>query len=247
MAKSKDKKKKEPKVDVKKIDGSQGSEEQPQKEVKVKKDKKKKIKVEKVGSPKKETKKKKGSVPQDKTSLELLREEAIALGMLKKDAEKFESEELLQSTIDTLKAVKASATAPTKEKLNPKEERATEKRWRGKAEKQKAYFDSLIPVRMLIPCLGEEKPGVVEEKVIDGIKQTVVLSGAVWSKTFNGYKVIIPKGVYTNVSGVDPETDKIAGVAKNIQDEFSQVQKSNERFSVDRIDPKTGRPVKDQL
>jgi len=213
-----------------------------------KKKKEKKIKVEKIGGSKKGSKVKGSKVKKTSTkkvTLESLRKEAIVLGMLKKDVKKFESKELLQLTIDTLKAVKA--TVSIEEKLDPVEEKKVEKRWRGKAAKQKAYFDSLIPVRMLIPCVGEEKPGVVEERLVDGVMQTVVISGAVWSKSFNGYRVTIPKGVYVNVPGVDPETNEIAGVAENIQDEFSQVQKSNQQFSIDRIDPKTGRPVKDQL
>jgi|SRR3990167_3455938 len=120
----------------------------------------------------------------------------------------------------------------------PKEEKETERHWSAKADRQKAYFDSLPRVRILIPCESGEKPGVIEEKVVDGKKQMVVVSGAVWSKTFNGYKVIVPKGVYTEVS---------EAVAENIAEEYNQVQKSNARFSLDRIDTQTGRPVKEQL
>ena len=54
---------------------------------------------------------------------------------------------------------------PDKEK-SPKEEKQAEKLWRNKADKQKDYFDSLPPVRIMIPCEGEEKPGVVREEMV---------------------------------------------------------------------------------
>lgn len=183
-----------------------------------------------------------GNAPQpvvvEKLSLKSLRKEAVELGMPEEDAKKFNDAELLQSTVNTLKAVKASVTNPVDEAVNPKEEKEIEQEWRSKADRQKAYFDSLPKVRILIPCEGEEKPGVIEERIIDGRKQTVVVSGAVWSKTFNGYRVIVPKGVYTVIS---------EAIADNIAQEFNQVQESNARFSVDRIDPKTGKSVNDQL
>lgn len=204
-----------------------------------------KIKVEKIGTsksggveaPKDELKKEpEGNRPE--SPLEELQKEAISLGMPKEDAEKFESEGLLQATINTLKAVKADTKVSLEEKPNPKEERDTERHWQSKADRQKAYFDSLPKVRILIPCEGEEKPGQIEEVLDDRGNKVLKISGAVWSKTFNGYKVIVPKGVYTEIS---------EAVADNIAEEFNQVQKSNARFSIDRIDPKTNRPVAEQL
>lgn len=191
-----------------------------------------KLTVEKVGTPKEAS----AGSSENKTKIELLREEAVSLGMAKGIADAFESEELLSATVETLRANKPVASL--KEVVDPAEESRIEKKWKAKAQRQKEYFNSLPQVRILIPCEGSEKPGVVEERVVNGIRQTVVISGAVWEKNFNGYKVIVPKGVYTTVS---------EAVADNIAKEFNQVQEGIQRFGLDRIDPVTGRPVRDQL
>jgi len=159
--------------------------------------------------------------------------------MLPENVEKFESEDLLQDTINTMQAIRAEKTVvATVEKADPKEDRETERRWSNKAERQKAFFDSQPKVNILIPCEAKEKPGVVEEREVNGKMETVVVSGAVWSKTFNGYRVTVPKGVYTPV----PQY-----VAENIAKEQNQIMLDQQRLGVDRIDPQTGRPVKEQL
>ena len=172
-----------------------------------------------------------------RSELEDLRETAVSLGMPKEDATKFDSVEMLALTINTLKMVKADHAVPL-DTTNPQEEHQVEMQWKSKAERQKAYFDSLPKVRILIPCEGSEKPGVVEEKMIKGRKEMVALFGAVWSKTFNGYKVVLPKGVYVEVS---------QAIADNVAEEFNQINRAIQRFGVDRIDPKTGQPVADRL
>jgi hypothetical protein len=191
-----------------------------------------KIKVEKIGSPK--TKKENPAV----IKFEKLQKEAFELGMPKEDIEKFRDMGTLEAAVNSMKAIKADKIVSLEENADPKEEKETEKHWTSKADRQKAYFDSRPKVRILIPCEGDEKPGVVEEKEVNGRLEMVAVSGAIWSKTFNGYRVIVPKGVYTEVS---------EAVADNIADEFNQVQKSNAQFSIERIDPKTGKPVREQL
>lgn len=177
--------------------------------------------------------------PKLPSKLELLQEEAVSFGMPKEDAKEFKSEKMLTLMLNTLRAKSVVAPAVVVEdKIDLVEERKIEKLWRNKAEKQKEFFDSLPKVRIIIPCEGEEKPGVIEEKIVDGKMQTVVVSGSVWSKTFNGYRVIVPKGVYCTVS---------EAIADNIAQEFNQVQESNKQFSIDRIDPETGRPVSEML
>ena len=74
--------------------------------------------------------------------------------------------------------------------------------------------------------------------MVKGRKEMVALSGAVWSKTFNGYRVVLPKGVYVEAS---------QAIADNVAEEFNQINRSIQRFGVDRIDPKTGQPVADRL
>ena len=74
--------------------------------------------------------------------------------------------------------------------------------------------------------------------MINGREEIFVKSGAVWSKSFNGYRVIIPKGVYTEVA---------KDIAKNVSDELNQTLMAGDEFKLDRIDPNTGRPVREQL
>ena len=100
------------------------------------------------------------------------------------------------------------------------------------------HLEKQDKVRVLIPLEPKEKVGVVKEVKVRGILQYRHVSGAVWSKTFNGYKIILPKGVYTNV----PEQ-----IADNIAAELDQTQRAGESLKIDRIDPSTGRPVADQL
>lgn len=204
---------------------------------KSKKDKKeKKLKVEKVGG-KKEVKKEQGT-----SKLEDLRKEAISLGMPESDANEFDSEKLLQSTIKALKSTKETPAEPTvpQEKADPKEEKQVEQKWRAKRDRQKAYFDKQPQIRVLIPLdpNAQEKPGVVEEREINGRMEWVAVSGAVWSKTFNGYRIIVPKGVYWPVP---------KDVADNIAAEQNQIIMDAQRYGVDRVDPKTGKAVREQL
>ena len=163
-----------------------------------------------------------------------LREELTALGMPVEDTEKLTTKAQIKAVINTLKAKNVIVdVAP-----NPKEEADTEKKWRSKADKMKAHLDAQPKVRVLIPLEGQEKPGVVKQMMVNGREETVVVSGSVWSKTFNGYKVTIPKGIYTEVA---------EQIADNISDEFSQTTHAGDQWLLDRIDPATGRPVRDRL
>lgn len=119
-----------------------------------------------------------------------------------------------------------------------REDREVNKAWMNKAEVMRRHLESQPKVRVLIPLEGDEQLGVVEVKSVAGHEVTLVKSGAVWSKTFNGYRVVIPKGVYTDV----PQQ-----VADNISQEYNQTQTAGRQWSLDRLDPKTGRPVRDQL
>ena len=190
-----------------------------------------KIKVEKIT----------GETPQtvnvDTSVFDVLRQEAIKLGMPESDVDKFASEDTLRATVNVLKANQVSRVIePAVE--SPRENREDEKRWKTKADRQRAYFDSQEKITVMIPLSSGEKPGVVEKKTIDGREEIFVKSGAVWSKSFNGYRVIVPKGVYTPVA---------KDIAKNISDELNQTLMAGEEIKLDRTDPNTGRPVRDQL
>jgi len=119
-----------------------------------------------------------------------------------------------------------------------REDSEVEKKWMDKAERMRRNFEAQPKVRVLIPIESGETPGVIEKKIINGREVVIVKGGAVWSKTFNGYRVIIPKGVYTEVA---------QQVADNISKEYSQTLSAGDQWKIDRIDPTTGRSVREQL
>lgn len=173
----------------------------------------------------------------DISVLDILKEEAVKFGMPKSDADKFTSEESLRATVNVLKANQVSnVVTPVVE--SPKEMKEDEKRWQTKADRQKAFYDSQKQITVMIPLEPGEKPGVIEKKMVNGREEIFVLSGAVWSKSFNGYRVVVPKGVYTPVA---------EAIAQDISDELNQTMMAGERFKIDRIDPNTGQPVRNQL
>jgi len=168
-----------------------------------------------------------------------LQAEAVKLGMPEEDTKTFTTKAPLIATINALKASNVVKKVDTLEpKVNPKEEKQDEKRWKSKAERQQDFFDSQPKVRVLIPLDPHEKQGVVREVMVKGRKKIIHVSGAVWSKTFNGFMVIIPKGIYTEVS---------QPVADNIAEEYNQTQHAGDQWLIDRIDPQTGKPVRSQL
>lgn len=175
-------------------------------------------------------------VDQEKT-LKELREELVGLGISAEKAEKFTTKAQLVTTIEALRAAgdKVESLDP---KINPKEEKEDLKRWQSKSERMREHLESQPKVRVLIPLDPNEKQGVVREIESNGRKETVHVSGAVWSKTFNGYRVIVPKGVYWSV----PEQ-----IAENIEQEYNQTQHAGDQWRIDRVDPETGKSVKSQL
>lgn len=172
-------------------------------------------------------------------SVKELRAELVKLGFDAKAAEGIKTKEALVATIDSLskKAKKVETINPP---ANPKEEQDTEKRWLAKADRMAKHLEAQEKVRVLIPLEPTEKtPGRVDVvKNSRGIVEYRYKGGAVWSKTFNGYKVNVPKGTYFSV----PEQ-----IAENIAEEYSQTLNAGKAFSLDRVDPETGRPVRDQL
>lgn len=165
-----------------------------------------------------------------------LREELIAKGFEASAVAGMKTKEALLGTLKVLNERKDVATLnPTKD---PKEEKDTEKNWLAKADRMAKELEKQPKVRVLIPLEPNEKVGNVKEVRERGTLQYRHISGAVWSKTFNGYKVILPKGTYVSV----PEQ-----IADNIAKELDQTQRAGEHLKIDRIDPTTGRPVRDQL
>jgi len=170
----------------------------------------------------------------DKTVKEL-RADLVELGFDKKAAEGIRTRDALEATIES---VKGGKVATLNEPKDPKEEKATREKWLAKADKMSKHLHSQPKIRVLVPLEPNEKVGVVKEVKRRGIIQYQHIRGAVWSKTFNGYKVIVPKGVYYDV----PEQ-----IAENIANELNQTQHAGDHVRLDRTDPNTGRPVRERL
>lgn len=170
---------------------------------------------------------------QEKTQKEL-REELVKLGFDAKATEGIKTKEALLATIEAMKAKAVVSLNPA----NPQEDRDTEKSWQTKADRMAKHLEAQPKIRVLIPLETNEKVGIVEETLVKGIRKFKHISGAVWSKTFNGYKVIYPKGMYVDV----PEQ-----IAENIGDEQNQTQNAGASLKIDRMDTNTGRPVSEQL
>jgi len=197
-----------------------------------------KIKVQNIGGEIKEPTQPVQEVKVESGVLDVLKKEAVKLGMPELDVDKFESEELLRASINAIKANKTAVETPVEFKESPKEEKVIEKDWQNKADSMKKFFDTQEKITVMIPLEPGEKPGVVETRTVNGREETIVVSGAVWSKTFNGYRVIVPKGTYTPVA---------KAIAENLATELNQTLMAGEQWKIDRIDPNTGRSVREQL
>lgn len=172
-----------------------------------------------------------------------LQEKLISLGMPEEDAKGFKTKAPMIAAINTLEAKEATEevkkVASIEEKPNPSEDREVNKRWKSKAQIMRNKLLAQEKVNILIPVDPTERAGVVEwRKDKDGEDYQVHISGGVTSVQLNGYKYFIPKGVYTSVP---------RQVAEVISKAQQQTLEAGQNVSLDRIDPKTGRPFKDIL
>lgn len=174
-------------------------------------------------------------------TLKDLQNELISLGMPQESAELMKTKAQAVAIIDTLKASNVVNKVDTlEEKVDPSEDRKIEDSWKSKAQRQIKYWSEQPKVRILVPLEGQEKTGVVKWQYDPKEKRDVQVhvGGAVQPVTENGAKYLVPKGVYVEV----PEP-----VAKVIQDKFQQTSEAGADLLIDRVDPETGRPVRDQL
>lgn len=178
---------------------------------------------------------------QEKTVKEL-QAELVSLGMPEEAAKAFTTKAPALATINTLKATHAQAkierVASLEEKPNPKEESIERRVYDSKADQMMQKLEGQRKVRVLIPLEGKEQQGIVREEVVHGRRIYTYVGGAVETVILNGYKVLIPKGQYVEV----PE--QVADVIAEAQQQTSQ---AGRQFLIDRIDPETGRPVRDLL
>lgn len=199
--------------------------------------------------------------PEEKTNAQL-KEELVTLGMPQEAVDKLpNTRAIILPMIDLLnqknEAIKESSnTAATSQGTvdaegervatleptpNPKEEKQINDQWQSKARRQWEFWDKQPKVQILVPLNGaNEKQGVVDWVYDRGLGREipVAVSGANQPVTENGAQWIIPKGVYVSV----PEP-----VAKLIQDKYQQTAAAGANLLVDRVDPETGKSVRDQL
>jgi hypothetical protein len=152
--------------------------------------------------------------------------------MPEEDAENFETKKPLISTIHTLRAQKIVET--------PGQLKKEKEEYLSKAERMRAILMKQPRVRILIPIEGKEQPGVIKwvYNKVTKRKEQVYVKGAYTPVQINGYKWLVPHGVYEEV----PE--QIADMISAAQNMTAEAGKA---YLIDRIDPKTGRPISDKL
>jgi len=180
----------------------------------------------------------------EKTLIEL-KQELVSLGMPSEEADAFKTKGQIMSVINTMKAQKAviEAKAPIEKVATledvetPSEKKAFEHIYISKATIMRDKLMAQQQVRFMIPCEAGEKAGVVEWRTDkNGQKYQFHVSGAIETVQLNGFKFIIPKGTFCDV----PE--QIAEVLSTSQ---QLTNSAGANISMDRIDDKTGRPMKD--
>ena len=171
-------------------------------------------------------------------SMNQLKEKAIEAGISKEDVGAFNSKAQLIAVINSLKSKPKLVDQTRSGDETPIERRNTDKSWLSKRDRMGRLLEKQPKVGMMIPIEPKEKPGVVESKVVNGIREFKVISGSVREKIINGYKWILPKGVMTQV----PQQ-----VYELLSKELNVMAQLGKEHLVDRVDPKTGKPVKDAL
>ena len=174
-----------------------------------------------------------------------LQAKLVELGMPENDAKAFKTKAPMIASINAMAAKEVVApeevkkVASIEEKPNPSEDREVNKRWKTKAAAMRDHLAAQEKVNILIPVDPSERAGVVEwRKDKDGNDYQVHISGAVDSVQLNGYKYLIPKGIYT------PVPRQIAEVISRSQ---QQTLEAGRDIRIDRIDQKTGRTVAESL
>jgi len=193
---------------------------------------------------------------EEQQSFKDLKQELVNLGMPLEEVNLLKSTAQLTAVINTLKASKATievdeapvlqATPKKEEKVttledveSPNEKRVFEKEYSSKADRMRTKLEGQPKVRVLLPLEGEEKQGIVEWRTdTRGIQKQIHLGGAIDQVMLNGYKFIIPKGVYYDVP------QQIAEVLSNA---YNQTQNAGANISLDRVDPRTGKRMSEIL
>jgi hypothetical protein len=185
-------------------------------------------------------------------SVKELQDKLVELGMPEDDVAAFKTKAPLIASIKTLQTKDAEKTVEVAEKVeevkkvasitekpNPVEDRMVNKAWKAKAEAMRRHLEKQEDVSIILPLEPGEKPGVVETRTDKyGYDYQVAVSGAVETIQLNGLKILIPKGTYTKVK---------RQVAEIIARSQQQTLEAGRDVEIDRIDPATGRPVREML
>lgn len=173
-------------------------------------------------------------------TLKELEQELVKAGMPQEEvvAAKFNSKAQIITILNTLKAKNVVEKVDSIEELpNPSEEKKIEKAWRSKAQIMWDKWMASPKVQILFPSDPGKNPGEVEwRKDAKGNDYQVALTPAdsIQEVQVNGAKYLVPKGVLVEVP--KPVADRIA--------EMLQLgSQAGADILLDRIDPKTGRPV----
>jgi len=174
----------------------------------------------------------------EERTLKELQKELVKLGMPEEEVKSFNTKAQVLAVINTLDAKKAVEKVKTLEEVeSPTEKKAFEQQWLSKAMIMKKRLEEQPKVRFLLPLEGSEKQGVVEWRTgKNGEKYQYVVSGSVETVQLNGYKYFIPKGVFVDI----PEQ-----IAQVLSESYKLTAAAGSNISMDRIDDKTGKPMRD--
>jgi len=168
---------------------------------------------------------------QNKT-LKELREMVVKLGMTPKDAELFGFKKPLIATIKAF-----SSKMP-----NKSDDEDFNKLYTSKAERMRAKLMKQPRVKIKLPLQAKETIGKVKWLFNPKTKrkEQVYFGGAFLAVQLNGFKWLVPKGVYTDV----PQQ-----ISETIDEADRRTQEAGKQWLIDREgkDPKTGLSVKDVL
>ena len=170
-----------------------------------------------------------------------LKNKAVKAGIPEEVAKSFTTKAQVVGVIQSLesKNLKEKLIDQSKSAIEtPKEKVHSDKAWQSKRDRMGRLLEAQPKVGMLLQLEPGEKAGVVESRVVNGIREFKVISGSIHEKIINGYKWIMPKGVMTQVP---QQISELVSRGMNIMATLG-VKKS-----IDRIDPNTGKPVRDAL
>ena len=171
-------------------------------------------------------------------SMNQLKDKAVEAGLPKESAKAFNSKAQLVAVIEGFQAKVKKVDQTRSGEETPKEKRSADKLWLSKRDRMGRHLEKQPKVGIAIPLEPGEKPGVVESRVVNGIREFKVISGAIKEKIMNGYKWIMPKGEMTQV----PQQ-----IYEKVSAEINISATLGRKHSVDRIDPKTGKSVRSAL